>query len=132
MITMMMTMETEVVEPQQESSPVLGGAVGIVMYSASMFTNINSGEELAEDNQERHNNPHNPHQHNADLEVFVPDDIPLFVRDFRTGQEKGYPRIVAEVAIIFITIALFLLYPCLLYTSPSPRDRTRSRMPSSA
>ena len=27
-----------------------------------------------------------------------------------------------------------ILYPntCLLYTSPSPRDRTRSRMPSSA
>ena len=25
-----------------------------------------------------------------------------------------------------------LLYTCLLYTSPSPRDRTRSRMPSSA
>ena len=25
-----------------------------------------------------------------------------------------------------------LLYDCLLYTSPSPRDRTRSRMPSSA
>ena len=27
---------------------------------------------------------------------------------------------------------LALLVPCLLYTSPSPRDRTRSRMPSSA
>ena len=26
----------------------------------------------------------------------------------------------------------FLLHFCLLYTSPSPRDRTRSRMPSSA
>ena len=25
-----------------------------------------------------------------------------------------------------------ILNPCLLYTSPSPRDRTRSRMPSSA
>jgi len=25
-----------------------------------------------------------------------------------------------------------LFYICLLYTSPSPRDRTRSRMPSSA
>ena len=25
-----------------------------------------------------------------------------------------------------------ILYACLLYTSPSPRDRTRSRMPSSA
>ena len=24
------------------------------------------------------------------------------------------------------------VYDCLLYTSPSPRDRTRSRMPSSA
>ena len=24
------------------------------------------------------------------------------------------------------------IHPCLLYTSPSPRDRTRSRMPSSA
>ena len=24
------------------------------------------------------------------------------------------------------------MYPCLLYTSPSPRDRQKSRMPSSA
>ena len=28
--------------------------------------------------------------------------------------------------------SLILPYICLLYTSPSPRDRTRSRMPSSA
>ena len=27
---------------------------------------------------------------------------------------------------------VYLSYICLLYTSPSPRDRTRSRMPSSA
>ena len=27
---------------------------------------------------------------------------------------------------------VYLIYGCLLYTSPSPRDRTRSRMPSSA
>ena len=27
---------------------------------------------------------------------------------------------------------VFQDYDCLLYTSPSPRDRTRSRMPSSA
>ena len=26
----------------------------------------------------------------------------------------------------------YTIYNCLLYTSPSPRDRTRSRMPSSA
>ena len=30
------------------------------------------------------------------------------------------------------TIKLALYTACLLYTSPSPRDRTRSRMPSSA
>ena len=32
----------------------------------------------------------------------------------------------------FLKFALATLPPCLLYTSPSPRDRTRSRMPSSA
>ena len=30
------------------------------------------------------------------------------------------------------TLQIELLKCCLLYTSPSPRDRTRSRMPSSA
>ena len=45
---------------------------------------------------------------------------------------------------LWFTLAALLVYrlgthiplpglnPCLLYTSPSPRDRTRSRMPSSA
>ena len=36
------------------------------------------------------------------------------------------------VAFIFQTFNLFPTLTCLLYTSPSPRDRTRSRMPSSA
>ena len=31
-----------------------------------------------------------------------------------------------------LTVLSALNNPCLLYTSPSPRDRTRSRMPSSA
>ena len=35
-----------------------------------------------------------------------------------------------EKAINLVIISLFA--SCLLYTSPSPRDRTRSRMPSSA
>jgi len=35
---------------------------------------------------------------------------------------------------VAVTLGIFIgrLYSCLLYTSPSPRDRTRSRMPSSA
>ena len=36
-----------------------------------------------------------------------------------------------DTAIISIDNGTYY-YACLLYTSPSPRDRTRSRMPSSA
>ena len=39
------------------------------------------------------------------------------------------PEIVDKV--VYLTIGE-IYPPCLLYTSPSPRDRTRSRMPSSA
>src|SRR5664280_2152571 len=35
-------------------------------------------------------------------------------------------------AVIFSPLTKADFDPCLLYTSPSPRDRTRSRMPSSA
>ena len=34
------------------------------------------------------------------------------------------------LGLVFVLLAVLLA--CLLYTSPSPRDRTRSRMPSSA
>jgi len=40
------------------------------------------------------------------------------------------PVKIEELNIILFTIDT--LRACLLYTSPSPRDRTRSRMPSSA
>ena len=33
---------------------------------------------------------------------------------------------------VAVMLAPMVLGSCLLYTSPSPRDRTRSRMPSSA
>ena len=37
------------------------------------------------------------------------------------------------IYVILNSLGLFwMLITCLLYTSPSPRDRTRSRMPSSA
>ena len=54
-------------------------------------------------------------------------------------QGLGWRLIEAVVAVFVATIAvcygieIFALpQTCLLYTSPSPRDRTRSRMPSSA
>ena len=43
---------------------------------------------------------------------------------------NGYPGFVAGAT--FAQKLGWTGIPCLLYTSPSPRDRTRSRMPSSA
>ena len=50
---------------------------------------------------------------------------------------EGQPESVPTVFYVMydkdaIYIGARLSEPCLLYTSPSPRDRTRSRMPSSA
>ena len=48
-----------------------------------------------------------------------------FIKDFKISSEDNKP-----------TLSLELKYhsgnPCLLYTSPSPRDKRQSRMPSSA
>ena len=57
------------------------------------------------------------HAHLAEL---VSERVLLDVR-----QRAAFGRIMSPAEIA-------QLMPCLLYTSPSPRDRTRSRMPSSA
>ena len=54
------------------------------------------------------------------------------------GSKREFPQpvTVAEVAALMrvskMTVYRLVHNGCLLYTSPSPRDRTRSRMPSSA
>ena len=45
------------------------------------------------------------------------------------AEAEGAGMIIAHHPIVFRGLKSFT---CLLYTSPSPRDRTRSRMPSSA
>ena len=52
------------------------------------------------------------------------DAIALLRKKGAASAEKKSGRIAAEGVIAFAI--------CLLYTSPSPRDRSRSRMPSSA
>ena len=56
------------------------------------------------------------------------------VKIFSNIKEKGYSCV--PLKIYFkggkIKLEIALVKGCLLYTSPSPRDRTRSRMPSSA
>ena len=44
----------------------------------------------------------------------------------------GFSRATGEVGTALVTSGPGATNACLLYTSPSPRDRTRSRMPSSA
>ena len=49
-----------------------------------------------------------------------------------TLQDAHFGRVYAAYGGIFVVMSVLWGYGCLLYTSPSPRDRTRSRMPSSA
>ena len=48
------------------------------------------------------------------------------------GPETGRGGMLTHASILSLTSDGTRHRPCLLYTSPSPRDRTRSRMPSSA
>ena len=58
------------------------------------------------------------------------------ISNIRNGTLSHYVKKLEEEESIELerTPRVTRLYPagCLLYTSPSPRDRTRSRMPSSA
>ena len=48
------------------------------------------------------------------------------------GQERTVLPLLAKEEFGLTAFSSTLTFICLLYTSPSPRDRTRSRMPSSA
>ena len=66
----------------------------------------------------------NPYEHG---ECYVTDD------GAETDLDLGhYERFSGVTAKKTDNITTGKIYSCLLYTSPSPRDRTRSRMPSSA
>ena len=60
----------------------------------------------------------------------------LFKESLLFEKSKTYDSedliLIPEYTIFLISPKLGWSYDCLLYTSPSPRDRTRSRMPSSA
>ena len=83
---------------------------------------------------------------NADVLTITPDTLPVGATfDPLTNIISFEPSIdnVGDTVIPFTvtdsnggminpTVTIQPVNPCLLYTSPSPRDRTRSRMPSSA
>ena len=51
-----------------------------------------------------------------------------------TGQSDWLTAVMTVIAFVFgpIVMPIIILVTCLLYTSPSPRDLSTSRMPSSA
>ena len=62
----------------------------------------------------------------------VPYELPGW-DEFTTVEEpEAFENLVAPNGSLLILDGNILACCCLLYTSPSPRDRTRSRMPSSA
>ena len=78
-----------------------------------------------------------------DVVVDLREEEPTFGQSFSivlSSENKTQlyiPRGFAHGFVVLSTKATFFYkcdnyYDCLLYTSPSPRDRTRSRMPSSA
>ena len=67
----------------------------------------------------------------------MPEDAPVKIAEktaapiaskAATPQENPF----ADIIINVLVPVLVLSYLCLLYTSPSPRDKRQSRMPSSA
>ena len=77
--------------------------------------------------------------------LVIADDHPLFrdalrqavasvltsARIDEAGSFEDLTKLLEQTSDVDLVL-LDLSMPCLLYTSPSPRDRTRSRMPSSA
>ena len=71
----------------------------------------------------------------ADLLIILTDTDGLFTRDPRRSKRAELIPVVRDITPEIERIAhrgAKTSSVCLLYTSPSPRDRTRSRMPSSA
>ena len=62
----------------------------------------------------------------------MPDDMPTWMAKTIVNIDKFSKLIGNIVCWITIPLMLGMVYDCLLYTSPSPRDLAQSRMPSSA
>ena len=76
------------------------------------------------------------HDHYFETSMPGPETQPLFdvAKELGVGFALGYAELTEPDAdgTVHRYNTTVLVERCLLYTSPSPRDRTRSRMPSSA
>ena len=86
---------------------------GIDLYSKKDFLGMHKAGRLAAQILDEIGEFVYPGQSTAEIDKIIEDKVNQFGAKSATIGYKGYEH-------------------CLLYTSPSPRDRTRSRMPSSA
>ena len=107
-------------------------------YSEFNYLNLilvgkNSIEKLNKSSQEEFKKLHNIEWQPVKLNKISSEAIYNSGQIFLIGDAAHpiYPHLAQGAAQTFLD-AFTLLKVCLLYTSPSPRDRTRSRMPSSA
>ena len=70
----------------------------------------------------------------SDMESGVSEDLKqIQISGFEADDVQVVDRYDSQLAVVTVADSESPTEtPCLLYTSPSPRDRTRSRMPSSA
>ena len=64
--------------------------------------------------------------------VSRPNPLTLRNADVIVITEKNLKEVIQRVKDMQGSFVVYALDPCLLYTSPSPRDKRQSRMPSSA
>ena len=59
-------------------------------------------------------------------------NIAKYYSEYSLGEEIANTLIHGLAALLSVAALTIMVVVCLLYTSPSPRDRQKSRMPSSA
>ena len=113
----------------------LGSALGI-----SIVTSVLSHQRQVLWNElGAHITPFNPavSRYLGPLHLTTADPSAMALIAQQVGQQAQIGAIIdvfmlTTVSFVVMLPLVMLLRSCLLYTSPSPRDRTRSRMPSSA
>ena len=99
--------------------------VGVITYVGVNTNSVNSNNE---------NSVNNESGSNLDDDIILTvNGYPIYLDEFSWFMNKERAAVFREVGVEYMDENFWdQNYNCLLYTSPSPRDKRQSRMPSSA